>query len=116
MNKTILITGASKGIGFALVNKFLENGFNVIGTSTSGKISGIENENFEVLQLNLSELKNIELIRILCQREKEQCGVCYTSPQSPIVTFLYVGLTTLGTSVNSDWLTLNLCALPQNAC
>ena len=63
MNKTILITGASKGIGFALVNKFLENGFNVIGTSTSGKISGIENENFEVLQLNLSELKNIELLK-----------------------------------------------------
>ena len=63
MNKTILITGASKGIGFALANKFLENGFNVIGTSTSGKISGIKNENFKVLQLNLSELKSIELLK-----------------------------------------------------
>ena len=46
MNKTILITGASKGIGFALANKFLENGFNVIGTSRSGEIKGIKNENF----------------------------------------------------------------------
>ena len=63
MNKTILITGASKGIGFALANKFLENGFNVIGTSTSGKISGIKNEKFKVLQLNLSNLKNIELLK-----------------------------------------------------
>jgi short-subunit dehydrogenase len=63
MNKTILITGASKGIGFALANKFLENGFNVIGTSRSGKISGIKNEKFKVLQLDLSELNNIELLK-----------------------------------------------------
>lgn len=63
MNKTILITGASKGIGFALANKFLQNGFKVIGTSRSGKIDGIENENFEVLQLDLSEFKNIELLK-----------------------------------------------------
>ena len=63
MDKTILITGASKGIGFALANKFLANGFNVIGTSTSGIISGIKNENFKVMQLNLSELKSIELLK-----------------------------------------------------
>nr|WP_315196639.1 SDR family NAD(P)-dependent oxidoreductase [uncultured Flavobacterium sp.] len=62
MNKTVLITGASKGIGFALANKFLENGFKVIGTSRSGEIGGIENDNFEILQLDLSELKNIELL------------------------------------------------------
>ena len=63
MNKTILITGASKGIGFALANKFLENGFKVIGTSRSGKIEGIENENFKVLQVDLSESKSIELLK-----------------------------------------------------
>ncbi len=63
MNKTILITGASKGIGFALANKFLENGFNVIGTSRSGKISGIINQKFKVLQLDLSDLDNIELLK-----------------------------------------------------
>lgn len=63
MNKTVLITGASKGIGFALANKFLENGFNVIGTSRSGKIKGIENKNFKSLQLDLSEFKNIELLK-----------------------------------------------------
>ena len=63
MNKTILITGASKGIGLALVNKFLENEFNVIGTSRSGIINGIKNEKFKALQLNLSELKSIELLK-----------------------------------------------------
>jgi short-subunit dehydrogenase len=63
MNKTILITGASKGIGFSLAKKFLENGFKVIGTSRSGKIKGIENENFETLQLDLSDFKNIEILK-----------------------------------------------------
>ena len=71
MNKTVLITGASKGIGFALANKFLANGFNVIGTSTSGNIKGIENENFKVLQLDLSETKNIELLK----KEIEENGI-----------------------------------------
>jgi short-subunit dehydrogenase len=63
MSKTILITGASKGIGFALANKFLDNGFNVIGTSRSGIINGIMSENFKVLKLDLSALKNIELLK-----------------------------------------------------
>lgn len=63
MNKTVLITGASKGIGFALTNKFLESGYNVIGTSRSGKIDGIKNENFKVLQLDLSEFKSIALFK-----------------------------------------------------
>lgn len=63
MNKTILITGASKGIGFSLAKKFLENGFKVIGTLRSGKIEGIENENFETLQLDLSDFKNIEILK-----------------------------------------------------
>lgn len=63
MNKTILITGASKGIGIALANKFLEKGFRVIGTSRSGNIEGIENENFKVLKLDLSESKKIELLK-----------------------------------------------------
>ncbi|PKB15530.1 SDR family oxidoreductase [Flavobacterium sp. 5] len=72
MNKTVLITGVSKGIGFALANEFLENGYKVIGTSRSGKIDGIENDNFEILQLDLSEFKSIELFtRELSQKGKK---------------------------------------------
>ena len=63
MNKTVLITGASKGIGLMLAKKFLEKGFKVIGTSTSGKIEGIVNENFKVLQLGLSDFKSIETLK-----------------------------------------------------
>ncbi|MBE0390805.1 SDR family NAD(P)-dependent oxidoreductase [Flavobacterium sp. PL002] len=63
MNKTILITGASRGIGFALAEKFLENGFKVIGTSRSGKVNGIQHKSFDVLKLDLSDFKNIELFK-----------------------------------------------------
>ena len=63
MNKTVLITGASKGIGFMLAKKFLKYGFHVIGTSTSGKIAGLEDKNFQVLQLDLANFESIESLK-----------------------------------------------------
>lgn len=56
--KTIVITGASRGIGKALAERFLENGDFVIGTSTSGT-SPIEHERLLTLQLDLSNPENI---------------------------------------------------------
>ncbi len=45
MNEIILITGASRGIGFALTKLFLENGYKVIGTSRNGKIENLNHPN-----------------------------------------------------------------------
>ncbi len=56
--KTIVITGASRGIGKALAERFLQNGDFVIGTSTSGT-SPIEHERFLMLQLDLSNAESI---------------------------------------------------------
>lgn len=73
MMKTVLITGASKGIGFALTQKFLNNGHKVIGTSRTGKVEDLSHPNLEIFKLDLSdnettndlnklfEHKNIEL-------------------------------------------------------
>ena len=33
--KTVIVTGASQGIGAAVVKEFLERGYNVVGTSRS---------------------------------------------------------------------------------
>ncbi len=55
MNKTILITGASRGIGFALSQQFLDNGYTVIGTSRTGEIENLSHPNFTVLELDLSK-------------------------------------------------------------
>lgn len=51
--KKVLITGTGRGIGWKTAEKFLSQGYFVIGTSTSGQ-SLILNENFENYQLQLT--------------------------------------------------------------
>lgn len=55
MSKTILITGASRGIGFALAQQFINKGYTVIGTSRSGRIQNISNNKLIVKKLDLPD-------------------------------------------------------------
>lgn len=55
----VLITGASRGIGKAIVEKFLFEGWHVLGTSTSGR-SSIEHPNFKIYKLRLEEPQDID--------------------------------------------------------
>ena len=64
MEKTVLITGASRGIGLALAKCFLNNNYNVIGTSTSGKIEDFGHSNFKILKLELSDENSINNIAV----------------------------------------------------
>lgn len=57
--KNVLITGVSRGIGKALAQKFLNEGYYVIGTSVSGD-ADFENENLKVVQLDLTKPDSIE--------------------------------------------------------
>ncbi len=57
--KTVLITGVSRGIGKALAQKFLSEGYFVIGTSTDGQTDW-QNENMTVLALDLSKAESIK--------------------------------------------------------
>ncbi|HJV77899.1 MAG TPA: SDR family NAD(P)-dependent oxidoreductase [Paludibacter sp.] len=59
MNKRILITGASKGIGLALAKLFLEHDYHVIGTSRNGKIEGLIHPHLDVVKLDLSDSASI---------------------------------------------------------
>jgi NAD(P)-dependent dehydrogenase (short-subunit alcohol dehydrogenase family) len=56
--KTAVITGVSRGIGQSLAKKFLEEGYKVVGTSTSGKVK-INNSSLEVIKLDLSDPTSI---------------------------------------------------------
>ncbi len=57
--KTVLITGISRGIGKALAQKFLAEGYKVIGTSINGKID-FGHENLTVYKLDLSKPRSIK--------------------------------------------------------
>ena len=50
---TVVITGASRGIGHATANRFLKEGWFVIGTSTTGKID-IKSPNFASFAVDYS--------------------------------------------------------------
>lgn len=70
MIKTAFITGASRGIGFALSKCFIENGYKVIGTSRTGEIPNISHNNFEVMKLDLSDMASIKELSQLVDQQK----------------------------------------------
>lgn len=57
--RTVGITGISRGIGKALAHTFLEHGWFVIGTSTTGAVD-FTHENLQVHTLDLSSSESIE--------------------------------------------------------
>jgi NAD(P)-dependent dehydrogenase (short-subunit alcohol dehydrogenase family) len=56
--QTVLITGISRGIGKALAQTFLGNGYSVLGTSTTGVVD-FAHENLSVFPLDLSSPESI---------------------------------------------------------
>ena len=58
MQKNILITGCSSGLGLALTNYYLEKGFNVYGISRNKP--NIKNENFIHKSFDLSNISEIK--------------------------------------------------------
>lgn len=59
MKQTVIITGASKGIGLALSKSLLNKDYYVIGSSRKGYIKSISHQNFESFQLDLSKKESI---------------------------------------------------------
>lgn len=59
--KTAIVTGASKGVGFATVKLLSENGYKVIAVSRNlHKVSQLTSPNIETYQLDITEEKQIK--------------------------------------------------------
>jgi NADP-dependent 3-hydroxy acid dehydrogenase YdfG len=60
--KTAIVTGASKGVGYATVKFLSENGYKVIAVSRNlSKVSQLVSENVEVYQLDVTDSRAIEI-------------------------------------------------------
>jgi len=71
MTKRVLITGASRGIGFALTKLFLEKGYKVIGACRNGKIDNLSHPNLDIIELDLSNSSSIkDVAKILKKKSK----------------------------------------------
>lgn len=61
MQKTAIVTGASKGVGLATVKLLSESGYKVIAVSRNlSELSGLVSENVETYQLELTDFKSIK--------------------------------------------------------
>ncbi len=72
--KTVLITGISRGIGEATARKFLDEGFKVLGTSTSGEAE-INHDNLKVFKLDLSNPEEILHLSKMLETEEIKLDV-----------------------------------------
>jgi NADP-dependent 3-hydroxy acid dehydrogenase YdfG len=60
--KTAIVTGASKGVGYATAKLLSENGYKVIAVSRDLlKISQLESENIETYRLDITQPKEIQM-------------------------------------------------------
>lgn len=57
--KTIIITGASSGIGHAICKKMLHAGYHVIGIARDFSKSPLQSEKFHRVQIDLADLKTL---------------------------------------------------------
>ncbi|MEQ1500328.1 MAG: SDR family NAD(P)-dependent oxidoreductase [Parcubacteria group bacterium] len=95
--KTILITGASRGIGRAIAQKFLDMGDFVIGTSTSGE-SALRHENLVMVKLDLSKTESIKE----CVKNIEKLGKQPLEESSGRMTKIDILINNAGINVE-DW-------------
>ncbi len=72
--KVAIITGVSRGIGKATAEKFLAEGWQIIGISTSGN-SPIRHQNLEVRRTDLSNPVSIKRFADIIEESKERIDV-----------------------------------------
>ena len=74
--KTVLVTGASRGIGNAIALRLKNEGYHVLGTATSAAgVSGLEKQGIEGLILDLNSLHSKEQLWEQVEKKEFQISV-----------------------------------------
>ena len=74
--ETVLLSGASSGIGQATASLLLQQGYHVIGLSRRGQVDALAHENFTALALDLDNLQPLEArIKTLQENHDIACFV-----------------------------------------
>lgn len=68
MNKTVFITGISKGIGLSLAQTFLKNGYSVVGTSRDTKALALSHPNLQILSLDLADSNSFQQVESILKQ------------------------------------------------
>lgn len=84
MNKAVLITGVSGGIGKAVAMKFAKNGWNIVATYNKNKISNevaefCQQKGVDLVQMQLDITSSTEVEKTFAeafQRQNIECVVC----------------------------------------
>ncbi|GAB3641357.1 SDR family NAD(P)-dependent oxidoreductase [Spirosoma arcticum] len=58
--KTAVVTGISSGIGLALTKKLLAEGYQVIGTSRTGTVDGLDHPNVQIIPLEVTNEDSVQ--------------------------------------------------------
>ncbi len=77
-NKNVLITGASQGIGKALAELFLVQGYQVLGTSRSGNIE-ISHPSFKAMALDLTQMESIHAFESQIASKGTKFGIIFNN-------------------------------------
>lgn len=76
MAETVLVTGASSGIGLACTRLLLEQGYRVVGISRRGRVDEFEQAEFTGISLDLGDLARLETeLKLLLKDHEIHCLV-----------------------------------------
>lgn len=73
--KRVFILGASQGIGWGLVKRFLHAGYEVVGSSRSGQMDDFSDPNFQLVPLDVTISSTVSDLVVYFHKEEQQFDI-----------------------------------------